>query len=679
MTSRLNTLAATQRALLEKIQALDKQEAEEEAAIEELDEEDEAGREMAPADNEEDVLAMLMSKQRELQKMRSAITELQQLQSGVQDLLSGRPQPPQATASAPAEVGSDQYEQDFLEGLLRKRNELQRMQEALAGLTGSGGALEAQELEDIEEDFEEDFEEDEDDEAPTTQPAPAATTNELQAKEEMLAMLTAKHAELTRMRASIMELQQLQADEQAAALDDDDEEEEKDEEEPQTEQEWIAKLVRQQAELRQLHAAIATAEGTSGVPAAAEEVEVEADDDDDDDDDEEAQAMLQALAHKREELQSLLFAKASLEKQLDDERKSGAATASKALPKAPPPAPPPAELKSEENELGLILERRKAAQRAVDEQERKIAELTELQETLRSRLEMMEHQGVGADDGEAEAAQAAAADEEAEEEEEADDDEGEPPSAAIQERVMRLLKVKTQQCDQLAEFVEKGRASGIDLDDERLLRAEQELAQRYAEVKDIAAIARRLGVSSFAPEEPDDDAEEQEEEEEEQEETALYDMPPAAQKALARVEHLEGELRSCLHALAQVEAASAPNVTRHPAYVQMRADVQQQLEGLNGELEQAREVYEYEMSVAAAQREAQPEVGEEDGLAAEEEELDLAPMLQATINKLWARPYECRIFALQLLKSLAELDDRSLSMMCSCFAKYLDEHAVPVP
>lgn len=231
MTSRLNTLAATQRALLEKIQALDKQEAEEEAAIEELDEEDEAGREMAPADNEEDVLAMLMSKQRELQKMRSAITELQQLQSGVQDLLSGRPQLPQATASAPAEVGSDQYEQDFLEGLLRKRNELQRMQEALAGLTGSGGALEAQELEDIEEDFEEDFEEDEDDEAPTTQPAPAATTNELQAKEEMLAMLTAKHAELTRMRASIMELQQLQADEQAAALDDDEEEEEKDEEE----------------------------------------------------------------------------------------------------------------------------------------------------------------------------------------------------------------------------------------------------------------------------------------------------------------------------------------------------------------------------------------------------------------------------------------------------------------
>ena len=87
-------------------------------------------------------------------------------------------------------------------------------------------------------------------------------------------------------------------------------------------------------------------------------------------------------------------------------------------------------------------------------------------------------------------------------------------------------------------------------------------------------------------------------------------------------------------------------------------------------------------------------------------------MLQETINKLWARPYEARVFTLQLLKALAELDDRSLSMICrrgprsrpaphsparasprasaslpplilgvrvsrSCFAHYLEEHSVP--
>ena len=33
------------------------------------------------------------------------------------------------------------------------------------------------------------------------------------------------------------------------------------------------------------------------------------------------------------------------------------------------------------------------------------------------------------------------------------------------------------------------------------------------------------------------------------------------------------------------------------------------------------------------------------------EELDLGPMLQETINKLWARPYEARVFTLQLLKA----------------------------
>jgi len=132
---RLSALAATQRALLEKIAALDEQEASEQARIEEIDNED--GQE-DQASGEQDVLAMLMHKQQELQRMRSAISELQQLQSGVQSLLGGGA-PAQAASAAPA--GSDQYEQDFLQGLLRKRAELQRMQAALAGITGETDSM----------------------------------------------------------------------------------------------------------------------------------------------------------------------------------------------------------------------------------------------------------------------------------------------------------------------------------------------------------------------------------------------------------------------------------------------------------------------------------------------------------------------------------------------------------
>ena len=49
----------------------------------------------------------------------------------------------------------------------------------------------------------------------------------------------------------------------------------------------------------------------------------------------------------------------------------------------------------------------------------------------------------------------------------------------------------------------------------------------------------------------------------------------------------------------------------------------------------------------------------------------------AALDKLWQRPYDCRIFTLQLLQSLAQLDNASLCMMTSCFARYLDNHSVP--
>ena len=79
------------------------------------------------------------------------------------------------------------------------------------------------------------------------------------------------------------------------------------------------------------------------------------------------------------------------------------------------------------------------------------------------------------------------------------------------------------------------------------------------------------------------------------------------------------------------------------------------------------------------QRKTQQEEEGETALAEpnKEEEIDLTPMLRAALDKLWQRPYDCRIFTLQLLQGLAQLDDSSLFMMTSCFARYLENHSVP--
>ena len=59
-------------------------------------------------------------------------------------------------------------------------------------------------------------------------------------------------------------------------------------------------------------------------------------------------------------------------------------------------------------------------------------------------------------------------------------------------------------------------------------------------------------------------------------------------------------------------------------------------------------------------------------------ELDLLPLLKSSVDKLWDRPYDCRVFLMQLLQGLSDLDDQSLCMMCSCFARYLENHSVPI-
>jgi len=62
-----------------------------------------------------------------------------------------------------------------------------------------------------------------------------------------------------------------------------------------------------------------------------------------------------------------------------------------------------------------------------------------------------------------------------------------------------------------------------------------------------------------------------------------------------------------------------------------------------------------------------------------QQEMDLTPLLKDALDNLWSRPYDCRVFMLQLLQALAELDDRSVCMMSSCFARYIETHSAPGP
>jgi len=217
---------------------------------------------------------------------------------------------------------------------------------------------------------------------------------------------------------------------------------------------------------------------------------------------------------------------------------------------------------------------------------------------------------------------------------------------------MRLLSLKTRECDELA-------------DDRRLAHAEQTLAQRYEEVKEIAEMAYRLGLGP-GDAEAIGDAEGAEGTKDGEDLAAIEAETEATAQEVAR---LESQLENCVSAYRTIEASSSEQVARHPAYMKMKGDVQAQLVNLQSQLETARGRYaELQGHLEAAQQEQE----------GEQSDLDLEPLMQAALNKLWARPYKCRVFTLKLLSSLAELDDDSLMMTSSCFAKYLDDNAVPV-
>jgi len=229
----------------------------------------------------------------------------------------------------------------------------------------------------------------------------------------------------------------------------------------------------------------------------------------------------------------------------------------------------------------------------------------------------------------------------------------------LAERVLELLAVKTDECQQLAAVVEEARAAGMDASNPRLQLAEHNLATRYQEIKELAAFAHRLGLTM----DDDDEAEEEEAEEE---------ADAEAEAALSRVQRLQQELDQCVHELRVVDENASASVARNPAFRKMRAMVVSKLEALHEELTEAREAYARMSQSKALVVKPAAEAKE-----AEEPEVDLSPMLREALDKLWQRPYDCRIFTISLLQHLAQLDNASLCMMTSCFARYLENHSVP--
>ena len=106
----------------------------------------------------------------------------------------------------------------------------------------------------------------------------------------------------------------------------------------------------------------------------------------------------------------------------------------------------------------------------MEEQERKIAQLTALQEDLRSRLAEMENGAEEEEDEEDEEFEEVLPEEAAPAAAEGGDEEGDD---GLAERVLQLLAIKTDECQQLAAVVEEARSAGMDPKNPRLQLAEQ--------------------------------------------------------------------------------------------------------------------------------------------------------------------------------------------------------------
>jgi len=232
--------------------------------------------------------------------------------------------------------------------------------------------------------------------------------------------------------------------------------------------------------------------------------------------------------------------------------------------------------------------------------------------------------------------------------------------------------------------VEEARAAGMAPDNPRLQAAERNLAIRYAEVKEMAAMADKLGIGYEEAAEADADEEldaryalSQGQQQDPAMLQARAQQAAAAEQAAAEtVGRLQLELENCVQQLRMIDGSTSESVSRHPAFRRMRGSVQQKMEALHAQLTEARAAHEYEAQqsrVALAALERSIEGAEE----SQQEEMDLTPLLKDSLDNLWSRPYDCRVFTLQLLQAMAELDDRSVCMMASCFARYIETHSAP--
>lgn len=331
-------------------------------------------------------------------------------------------------------------------------------------------------------------------------------------------------------------------------------------------------------------------------------------------------------------------------------------------PTKPTMAEASTETRPSEKELDEVAAHRQRAQLAVEEQERKLSELTALQAALRSRLNELEAQ----QEEEAAPAQTSL---------EADEDEDDEDGLDMAQKLHDLISIKTAECEKLAAVVEEAREAGMSADNPRLQAAERNLAYRYSEVKELAAIADKLGLSM--EEEEMDDAGQAATAPSGAEESALHARAEQAaaskQAALENVHRLQQELESCLQQLRMIDSSTSDSVARHPAFLRMRRSVEQKMQMLHTQLGEARAVYEHEVKVSEEASMALYQHRQD----AQEQHMDLTPMLKDALDNLWQRPYDARVFLLQLLQAMAELDDRSVCMMASCFARYLETHSAP--
>ena len=96
-----------------------------------------------------------------------------------------------------------------------------------------------------------------------------------------------------------------------------------------------------------------------------------------------------------------------------------------------------------------------------------------------------------------------------------------------------------------------------------------------------------------------------------------------------------------------IDSSTSASVARHPAFRRMRGSVQEKMERLDEQLTEARAVYESELS---SSQHAAMAVRSYQAQEASPAEVDLTPLLKEALDNLWNRPYDCRVFTLQLLQ-----------------------------